>query len=125
VTNWISISFWGIIDKETETLMQPAVDHLPNGVEATVLVNSCIQPSAHLSKLLADSRSRYDWPAGTGAAKSQSAIISLEKRVANLLESLDESRAHEIRSGCNKTKRWDKSRRFFSTLNPVFTSCSS
>jgi hypothetical protein len=76
--------------------MQPADDHLPNGVEVTEVGNGRFQPSAHLSKLLAESRSNYDWPAGTGAAKSQAVIISLEKRVADLMQFLDESSAHEI-----------------------------
>lgn len=76
--------------------MQPAFDNLPNGVEVTEVGNGHFQPSAHLSKLLAESRSNYDWPAGTGAAKSQGIIISLEKRVANLMQSLDECSAHEI-----------------------------
>jgi hypothetical protein len=76
--------------------MQPADDHLPNGVEVTEVGNGRFQPSARLSKLLVDSRSNYDWPAGTGAATSQAVIISLENRVVDLKQSLNESRARDI-----------------------------
>lgn len=76
--------------------MQPNSDNLPHGVEVTILESGSLLPSTDLSKLLADNRSSYDWPAGTGAATSQAVIISLESRVANLKQSLNESRAHEI-----------------------------
>ena len=76
--------------------MRPTDDNLPDGVEVTKIENGSLLPSIHLSKLLVDSRSIYDWPVGTGAATSQAVIISLESRVADIKRSLNESGAHEI-----------------------------
>lgn len=76
--------------------MKPNDDSLPNGVEVTILANGSLLLSKELTQLLVHSRSNYDFPAGTGAAKSQEGIISLERYVADLKQSLNESRAHEI-----------------------------
>jgi hypothetical protein len=83
--------------------MQPTNDNLPNGVEVAMLGNGSILPSKELSDLLVDSRNSYDWPAGTGPARSQAVIIALESSVAGLRQSLNESHAHEI---VVKVSRW-------------------
>jgi hypothetical protein len=52
--------------------------------------------SEALVDLLVSSRTTYDWPAGTGAAQSQQAILDLEVSVAKLLASLSGETAHSI-----------------------------
>jgi hypothetical protein len=66
------------------------------GVEVTVLGKGYILPSAAFSELMVESRSSYDWPCGTGAAKSQKVIIDLENCIAELKQTFSEGCAHEI-----------------------------
>lgn len=58
--------------------------------------------SENLINLLVNAREMYDWPFGTGAAKSQQTIIDLEVKIKNLIENLTQINAKTIVSLVSK-----------------------
>lgn len=77
--------------------MPPPNDfNLPAGVQIVQTPNGDLEISQALVGLLVTERGNYDWPNGTGAAKSQATIIALEDKAASLMASLDASGAHSI-----------------------------
>ena len=84
--------------------MPPPNDYaLPARVEAHRLPNDCLSLSDTLVNLLVDARSAYDWPAGTGARKSQQTIRDLEAGVAQWMQALSDENANNI---VTKVSEW-------------------
>ena len=77
--------------------MPPPHDYiLPAGVKVQKLPDGSLSLSDALVQLLFGARGAYDWPAGTGAAESQQAILNLEAEIARRMQGLDEENAHHI-----------------------------
>jgi len=84
--------------------MAPPHDYrLPPDLWVRRLADGSLDISPALVDLLADSRSDYDWPKDTGAAKSQRVINELEREVETLLRGLDAQRGHSI---VQKVSKW-------------------
>lgn len=69
---------------------------LPEPVYLTKEANGRLTPSSDLIQLLLDSRAGYDWPSGTGAARSQQTIIDLESVIGDRISTLSKDEAHQI-----------------------------
>jgi hypothetical protein len=69
---------------------------LPQGVELILHANVRLEPKPALAALLVEARSCYDWPSGTGPNHSQQTILTLEATVAELLNNLNTTTAHQI-----------------------------
>jgi len=77
--------------------MPPPNDFLlPEGIQVDQLPSGNLVISDALVDVLVTARKNYDWPDGTGSAKSQSTIINLEAKVADLISPLDTTSAHSI-----------------------------
>jgi hypothetical protein len=74
----------------------PKDSDLPAGVHISELPNGTLSVSDKFVELIVASRSNYDWPEDTGAAKSQKTIIDLETKVATRLVQLAPTDAHAI-----------------------------
>ncbi|MFY9810428.1 hypothetical protein [Aquabacterium sp.] len=69
---------------------------LPEAANLSMGQNNRWKASPSLTSLLLTARNNYDWPSGTGAAKSQNIIIDLENDVAQLLKSPSPENTHTI-----------------------------
>jgi hypothetical protein len=76
--------------------VRPNDDLLPKGIKVTINDDGMVHASDEFLDLLTDNRSKYDWPAGTGAYKSQQIILALETQVADLMHKLTADSAHKI-----------------------------
>jgi hypothetical protein len=88
--------------------MPPPNDYyLAHDVWIRRLADGNLDLSKALEGLLAESRTNYDWPAGTGPSKSQRVIIDLEREVETSLKELDLERGHQI---IRKVSEWGGNR---------------
>lgn len=69
---------------------------LPEGASLTTAANRQYELSDRLVQILLQSRNEYDWPAGTGADRSQQNILDLECLVREQMMSLSPAAAHAI-----------------------------
>ena len=69
---------------------------LSNDAHLSLQPDGLYVPSTELVQLLVIARSDYDWPSGTGAAKSQQTIIDLESVAERCMATLTADDAHRI-----------------------------